>query len=44
MCTMNFQIFKLVLEKAEEPDQIANIHWIMDKARGFQKNIDDASL
>ena len=25
-------------------DQIANIHWIMDKARGFQKNIDDASL
>ena len=37
---MNFQMFKLVLEKAEEPeDQIANIHWIMEKAREFQKNI-----
>ena len=36
---MNFQIFKLVLEKAEEPDQIANIHWIIEKAREFQKNI-----
>ena len=32
-------MFKLVLEKAEEPDQIANIHWIMEKAREFQKNI-----
>ena len=31
---------KLVLEKAEEPrDQIASIHWIMEKAREFQKNI-----
>ena len=37
---MNFQMFKLVLEKAEEPsDQIANIRWIMEKAREFQKNI-----
>ena len=36
---MNFQLFKLVLEKAEEPDQIANICWIMEKAREFQKNI-----
>ena len=37
---MNFQIFKLVLEKAEEPrDQIANIRWIIKKAREFQKNI-----
>ena len=36
---MNFQIFKLVLEKAEESDQIANIHWIIKKAREFQKNI-----
>ena len=34
---MNFQIFKLDLEKAE--DQIANIRWIMEKAREFQKNI-----
>ena len=30
-------MFKLVLEKAE--DQIANIHWIMEKAREFYKNI-----
>ena len=36
---VNFQMFKLVLEKAEEPDQIANIRWIMEKAREFQKNI-----
>ena len=27
------------LEKSEEPDQIANIHWIIKKAREFQKNI-----
>ena len=32
-------MFKLVLEKAEEPDQIANIRWIIKKAREFQKNI-----
>ena len=31
-------MFKLNLEKAEEPDQIANIRWIMEKAREFQKN------
>ena len=36
---MNFQIFKLVLEKAEEPEQIANIRWIIKKAREFQKNV-----
>ena len=30
-------MFKLVLEKAE--DQIANIRWIIKKAREFQKNI-----
>ena len=35
---MNFQMFKLVLEKAEEPNQIANILWIIKKAREFQKN------
>ena len=34
---MNFQMFKLVLEKAEEPE--INIRWIMGKAREFQKNI-----
>ena len=39
MWTVNFQMFKLVLEKAEEPDQIANIPWIMKKAIEFQKNI-----
>ena len=36
---MNFQMFKLALEKAEERNQIANIHWIIEKAREFQKNI-----
>ena len=30
---MNFQMFKLDL------DQIANIHWIIEKVREFQKNI-----
>ena len=32
-------MFKLVLAKAEEPDQIASILWIMETAREFQKNI-----
>ena len=33
-------MFKLDLEKAEETrDQIANIRWIIEKARGFQKDI-----
>ena len=43
---MNFQIFKLVLEKAISNqrskwtrDQIANICWIIKKVREFQKNI-----
>ena len=37
---MNSLTFKLVLEKAEEPeDQAANIRWIIEKAREFQKNI-----
>ena len=35
----NFQKFKLDLEKAEEPGQTANIHWITEKAKEFQKNI-----
>ena len=42
MWTVNFQMFKLVLEKAKgrgTRDQITNIHWITDKAREFQKNI-----
>ena len=37
---LNFQMFKLDLEKAEDTrDQIANICWIIKKAREFQKNI-----
>ena len=33
-------MFKLDLEKAEEPEiKIANICWIIEKAREFQKNI-----
>ena len=32
-------MFKLVLEKARETDQIVNIHWIIEKARELQKNI-----
>ena len=41
MWTVNFLRFKLVLEKAgfRTRDQIANICWIMEKAREFQKNI-----
>ena len=33
---MNFQMFKLDLEKA---DQIANICWIIEKVREFRENI-----
>ena len=41
---MNFQMFKLNLEKAEEKAEepeikIANIRWIIKKAKEFQKNI-----
>ena len=43
MWTVNFQMFKLVLEKAEEPD-INNIRWIIEKAREFQRNIYSALL
>ena len=32
-------MFKLVLEKAEEPDQMANICWIIEKVRELKKNI-----
>ena len=42
MWTVNFQMFKLDLEKAEEPfvrDKIANILWAIKKARKLQKNI-----
>ena len=30
-------MFKLYLKKAKTRDQIANIHWIIEKARDFQK-------
>ena len=36
MWTENFQMYNLGLEKTEE--QIANIGWIMEKAKDFQKN------
>ena len=37
---MNFQIFKLDLEKAEEPKiKFASVHWIIEKTSKFQKNI-----
>ena len=36
---MNFLMFKLVLEKCRGTrDQIANICWIIEKVREFQKN------
>ena len=36
---MNFLMFKLVLKKSEEPEITANIRWIIEKGREFQKNI-----
>ena len=37
---MNFQVFKLDLEKAEEQEiKLTTSHWIIEKAREFQKNI-----
>ena len=36
---MNFQIFKLDLEMAEEPEILWMICWIIEKAKEFQKNI-----
>ena len=36
---MNSLRFKLVLEVRGTRDQIAHIHWIIEKAREFQKNI-----
>ena len=33
--TMNFQMFKLDLEKAETRDLIVNMHWITENAREF---------
>ena len=39
MWTVNFQMCKLDLEGRGTRDQIANICWIIEKAREFQKNI-----
>ena len=40
MWTVNFQMFKLVLEKAEEPEiKLPTFSWSSKKAREFQKNI-----
>ena len=37
---MNFQVFKLSFGKGRGTrDQIANIHWIFEKASEFQKSI-----
>ena len=36
---MNFQMFKLDRKGRGTRDQIANIHWIMEKTREFHKNI-----
>ena len=37
---VNFQMFKLVLEKTEEPEiKLPTIRWIIEKGRYFQKNI-----
>ena len=39
MWTKTFQMDKLDLEKAVTRDQIANIFWIIEKAKEFQKDI-----
>ena len=39
MWSKKFQMYKLGFEEAEELDQIANIRWIMEKAREFQESI-----
>ena len=36
--TVNFQMFKLDLEKSGTRNQTAKVHWIIKKAREFQKN------
>ena len=36
---MNFLVFKLILKRQRNQRSIANIRWIMEKAREFQKNI-----
>ena len=37
---MDFQMFKLILEKAKEPEiKLPTSAWLLKKAREFQKNI-----
>ena len=40
----NSQMSKLDLEKAGTRDQIANIHWIIEKVREFQRTSTSVSL
>ena len=45
MWTDNFQMYKLDLKKGEEPEiKLPTIHWIIEKAREFQKITTSASL
>ena len=44
MWSENFQMCKLDLEDRETRDQIANICWIIEKAREFQKTSSSTSL
>ena len=44
MWTENIQKYKLDLEKTWTIDQIANIRWIREKVREFQKTSTSASL
>ena len=39
MRTVNFQMFKLNLERQRNQKSITSIRWIIEKAREFQKNI-----
>ena len=41
---MNFQMFKLVLEKGGTRDQIANIRWIIEKEESSRKTSISALL
>ena len=39
MWTMNFQIFKLVLKRKRNQDQIVNVHWIIKKAKKVPEHL-----
>ena len=36
---MNFHVFKLVRKDRGNRDKVANIYWIIEKAREFHRNI-----